>query len=68
MCVLIIVADELVLLNTSSLALDAFVVASGKRAIIIIIISRIEAYVVYVLQEDGWETVPVKSKNKSSKA
>jgi len=58
MCVLTIVADELVLLNTSSLALDAFVVASGKR----------EAYVVYVLQEDGWETVPVKSKNKSSKA
>ena len=47
------------LLNTSSLALDAcFVVTSGKR----------EAYVVYVLQEDGWESVPVKSKNKSSKA
>jgi hypothetical protein len=44
--------------STSSLALDAFVVASGTR----------EAYVVYVLQEDGWESVPVKSKNKSSKA
>ena len=49
----------MVLPNTSSLALDAcFVVMSGKR----------EAYVVYVLQEDGWESVPVKSKNKSSKA
>jgi hypothetical protein len=49
------------LLNTSSLALDTcFVVVSGS--------GKRETYVVYVLQEDGWESVPVKSKNKSSKA
>jgi hypothetical protein len=44
--------------STSSLALDAVVVGERYEG----------GLLVYVLQEDGWESVPVKSKNKSSKA